>query len=197
MFTGIIEEVGTLKEIKKDRKNLILSISVSFLKELKINQSIAHNGVCLTVVDLNSDDYTVCVINETIKKTNIKLFKKGDLINLERCLSFGDRIDGHFVQGHIDCVVKCVNVTDDGGSWMFKFKYLKEYENYLIHKGSITLNGVSLTISNINYSEKNFEIAIIPYTFNHTNFKFLQEGNYVNAEFDIINKQIERLNQGK
>ena len=197
MFTGIIEEIGILKEIKEDKNNLLLTMHSSFTGELKINQSIAHNGICLTVIDLNKSNYTVCVVEETIQKTNIKSLKTGDLINLERCLSVGDRVDGHFVQGHIDCAIKCCEIGKQNGSWMFKFQCPKKYTDYLTEKGSITLNGISLTIACLNDSGSSFDVAIIPYTFKHTNFNKLKEKDYVNVEFDIISKQIARLNQKK
>ncbi len=197
MFTGIIEEIGTIKKIKKENRNLIIYVKSSFLEDLKINQSISHNGICLTVTELNADNYGVCVVDETIKKTNIGLLKEGGAINLERCLLIGERLDGHFVQGHIDTTIEGVKITDKNGSWMFKFKYEKNYGNYIISKGSIAINGVSLTIANINDIENCFEVAIIPYTFNNTNFKFIKEGYFLNVEFDILAKQISRLNERK
>ena len=197
MFTGIIEEIGILKEIKEDKNNLLLTLYSPFTGELKINQSIAHNGICLTVIDLNNPNYTVCVVEETIQKTNIKSLKIGDLINLERCLSVGDRLDGHFVQGHIDCAIKCCKIGNQNGSWMFRFQYPKKYADYLTEKGSVALNGISLTIANLNASDSSFDVAIIPHTFKHTNFNKLKETDYVNVEFDIISKQIVRLNQKK
>ena len=193
MFTGIIEEVGIVKKIKKNKKNLILEMHVSFLKEIQINQSIAHNGACLTVIELSSESYSVCVINETIKMTNMSLLKEGSLINIERCLAIGDRLDGHFVQGHIDSTVKCVRIQEENGSWRFTFQYLKKYAKYLTPKGSVTLNGVSLTIAKIHDSDNCFEVSIIPYTFDHTNFKLIKVGDSINVEFDIITKQITRL----
>ena len=193
MFTGIIEEIGILKKIKKDKKNLILDIDASFLKELKINQSISHNGICLTVINIEKKHYTVCVVYETIIKTNILTLKEGDLINLERCLKMGDRIDGHIVQGHIDDNIECVRVEDVDGSWNFSFKYPKLYDNYLIPKGSIALNGVSLTITSIDQLKHIFSVTIIPYTLKHTNFKNLKKGDLVNIEFDLLAKQIAKL----
>ena len=193
MFTGIIEEIGILKKIKKDNKNLILDIGASFLKELKVNQSISHNGICLTIINLEKTHYTVCVVYETIIKTNILTLKEGDLINLERCLKMGDRIDGHIVQGHIDNTIECIESKDVNGSWNFSFKYPKLYDKYLIPKGSIALNGVSLTITSINQLKHTFSVTIIPYTLEHTNFKKLKSGDLVNVEFDLVAKQIAKL----
>ncbi|MAZ58183.1 MAG: riboflavin synthase [Flavobacteriales bacterium] len=193
MFTGIIEQLGVIKNIKKDNNNLLLDISVSFVSELKINQSISHNGICLTVIDIEKDYYRVCVINETIKKTNIQSVVEGDLINLERCLVVGDRIDGHIVQGHVDGVTECVNISEKGGSWYFTFKCPQGYTKYLSEKGSICINGVSLTVANIHETEDEFSVAIIPYTFKHTNFKTIKKSDFANVEFDILAKQIDRL----
>ena len=194
MFTGIIEEVGIVKKIKKENKNLILNISVSFLDEIQINQSIAHNGACLTVIRLSEKSYSVHVVSETIQKTNIASLKQGDAINIERCLSIGSRLDGHFVQGHVDCVAKCLSIIDLNGSWVFQFQYPKEYKNYIVHKGSITINGVSLTISNIDDLNNTFEVNIIPYSFQNTNFSKIKIDDFVNVEFDIFGKYFERLN---
>ncbi len=194
MFTGIIEEVGIVKKIKKENKNLILNISVSFLDEVQINQSIAHNGACLTVIELSEESYSVHVVSETIQKTNIASLKQGDAINIERCLSIGSRLDGHFVQGHVDCVAKCLSIIDLNGSWVFQFQYPKEYKNYIVHKGSITINGVSLTISNIDDLNNTFEVNIIPYSFQNTNFSKIKIDDFVNVEFDIFGKYFERLN---
>ena len=194
MFTGIIEEVGIVKKIKKENKNLILNISVSFLDEIQINQSIAHNGACLTVTELSEESYSVHVVSETIQKTNIASLKQGDAINIERCLSIGSRLDGHFVQGHVDCVAKCLSIIDLNGSWVFQFQYPKGYKNYIVHKGSITINGVSLTISNIDDLNNTFEVNIIPYSFQNTNFSIIKIDDFVNVEFDIFGKYFERLN---
>ena len=194
MFTGIIEEVGIVKKIKKENKNLILNISVSFLDEIQINQSIAHNGACLTVIELSEESYCVHVVYETIQKTNIASLKQGDAINIERCLSIGSRLDGHFVQGHVDCVAKCLSIIDLNGSWVFQFQYPKEYKNYIVRKGSITINGVSLTISNIDDLNNTFEVNIIPYSFQNTNFSKIKIDDFVNVEFDIFGKYFERLN---
>ena len=197
MFTGIIEEIGIIEKIEKDRDNIILYIYCSFLDEIKINQSISHNGICLTVTSLNKNNYTVCLISETIRKTNASSWKIGNNINLERCLKIGDRLDGHFVQGHIDSIIECVNIDDQEGSWVFEFKYPQEYAKYIVPKGSISINGVSLTIAEVNDNKSFFTVAIIPYTFQHTNFKSIKKGDYVNIEFDILTKQIVRINENK
>lgn len=195
MFTGIIEEVGVLKKIKKDKNNLILDFSVSFLEDIQINQSIAHNGTCLTVVRLAKDSYSVHIVPETIQKTNLALLKEGDFVNIERCLTLNGRVDGHIVQGHIDCMAQCNEIIDRNGSWIFRFNYSKNHKNYLIEKGSIAINGVSLTISKINDQNNTFEVNIIPYSFQNTNFNLITVNDFVNIEFDIIGKYIARLNQ--
>jgi len=195
MFTGIIESIGVLKKITKEKSNLIFNIQTEFAKELKINQSIAHNGVCLTVIDLFDTSYNVCVVKETVDKTNFLSLQKSDPVNLERCLAIGDRLDGHFVQGHVDCVAKCISMHNAEGSWVFKFKYPEKYMSYIVNKGSVAINGVSLTVSKINDSINSFETTIIPYTLNHTNFKSLKVGDFANIEFDIISKHLIRFNQ--
>jgi riboflavin synthase len=197
MFTGIIEELGIVEKIEKDRDNLIVYIYCSFLEEIKINQSIGHNGVCLTVTALNKNNYTVCVVDETLQKTNILSWRRKDKINLERCLEIGSRLDGHFVQGHIDTVIECVNIYDQKGSWIFEFKYDEEHAKYIVLKGSIAINGISLTIADIKDDQNCFTVAIIPYTFKHTNFRSIKKGNYVNIEFDILTKQMIRLSEKK
>lgn len=197
MFTGIIEDIGQVENIRKEQSNLILTISSKLASELQINQSIAHNGICLTVIEIKEQGYSVCAVEETIKKTNIGLVQAGDLINLERCLVVGDRLDGHIVQGHVDDTVTCEKICERQGSWGFIFKYDHNYQNLISPMGSITLNGISLTISKI-YKNKNcFETSIIPYTFNQTNLKVIKEGDLINVEFDIIAKQILRLSQNK
>ena len=193
MFTGIIEEIGIVEKVEKDRDNIILYIQCSFLDEIKINQSIAHNGICLTVTGLNKNNYTVCVVNETIQKTNVLSWGKRDPINLERGLKIGDRLDGHFVQGHVDIVLECIKIYNQQGSWMFEFKYPQKYAKYIVQKGSISINGVSLTIAETDDSHNSFKVAIIPYTFNHTTFQSIKEGDSINVEFDILTKQIIRL----
>tara|TARA_B100000902_G_scaffold388386_1_gene433883 strand:- start:114 stop:707 length:594 start_codon:yes stop_codon:yes gene_type:complete len=197
MFTGIIEELGVIKKITQDRTNLIIKIEASFIKEIQVKQSVAHNGICLTITEILKNNYSVCLIDETINKTNMSSAKEGDLINLERCLTIGGRLDGHFVQGHVDCQIQCKNIRNNNGSWIFQFMFPKDKGCYLIPKGSITLNGVSLTISSIQDENQLFEVSIIPYTFQNTTFHNLKKGDYVNVEFDLISKQLVRLNQLK
>lgn len=191
MFTGIIETLGTVQEIKKENTNIHLFIRSSITEQLKIDQSVAHNGVCLTVVALNENYYTVTAINETIKKTTISDWSVGDFINLERGMKLGDRLDGHIVQGHVDQTGICKSITEENGSWYFTFEYDELLNNITIEKGSITINGVSLTVVN---SQKNeFSVAIIPYTYEHTNFKSFKIGTRINLEFDVIGKYVSRL----
>ena len=193
MFTGIIESLGTVKEVRQDQDNVHLTISSSITAELKIDQSVAHNGVCLTVVGIDSDSYTVTAIRETIEKTNVGDWKKGDSVNLERAMKLGDRLDGHIVQGHVDQTGICKSVENANGSWYYTFEYDKNLNNITIEKGSITVNGVSLTVVN---SKKNaFSVAIIPYTYEHTNFKNFKVGTKINLEFDVIGKYVSRLHQ--
>lgn len=187
MFTGIIESTGRVKEIKKKDTNLTFFIECDFLSELKIDQSIAHNGVCLTVDGIFNDHYSVTAIKETLDKTNLGTLIVGDLINLERCLKLGDRLDGHIVQGHVDSTATITDVKDINGSWEFYFEY-EPKEFVTVSKGSICVNGVSLTV--VQSSQGKFSVAIIPYTYEHTNFKSLQKGSTVNIEFDIVGKYI-------
>ena len=191
MFTGIIEGMGTVSNLKKELDNLHITIKSDTTKELKIDQSIAHNGVCLTVVDIKDDFYTVTAINETLEKSNLGVFKIGDKINLERAMILGERLDGHIVQGHVDQTAVCTNVTEENGSWMFTFKYDDSINNITIEKGSITVNGVSLTV--VNSKDGEFSVAIIPYTFDNTNFGYIKSGTVVNLEFDVIGKYVQRL----
>jgi riboflavin synthase len=187
MFTGIIESTGKVKEIKKKDTNLTFFIECNFLSELKIDQSIAHNGVCLTVDGIFNDHYSVTAIKETLDKTNLGTLITGDVVNLERCLKLGDRLDGHIVQGHVDSTAIVNNVIDKNGSWEFYFEY-EPKEFITVSKGSICVNGVSLTV--VQSSPGKFSVAIIPYTYEHTNFKSLKKGNLVNIEFDIVGKYI-------
>jgi riboflavin synthase len=191
MFTGIIERTGTVSNLKKELDNLNITIKSDITSELKIDQSIAHNGVCLTVVDITDDLYTVTAINETLEKSNLGVLSVGDNINLERAMILGDRLDGHIVQGHVDQTAICSSVTEENGSWMFTFKYEGSKENVTIEKGSITVNGVSLTV--VNSKDKEFSVAIIPYTFHNTNFGNIKKGTKVNLEFDVIGKYVARL----
>lgn len=195
MFTGIIETLGTIQEIKKDKDNIHITIDASITHELKIDQSVAHNGICLTVVALKDNYYTVTAIDETIQKTNLGDWKEGDLVNLERAMKLGDRLDGHIVQGHVDQTGNCIAISETNGSWLYTFEYDDKLNNLTIEKGSITVNGVSLTVVN---SQKNqFSVAIIPYTHEHTNFKNFKVGSKINLEFDVIGKYVSRLYANK
>ena len=178
-------------EIKKDNSNLHITVNSAITKELKIDQSVAHNGICLTVVSIENDNFTVTAIKETIDKTNLSDWKIGDYINLERAMKLGDRLDGHIVQGHVDQTASCKNIQETNGSWFFTFEYDSSIGNITIEKGSITINGVSLTVVNSGINE--FSVAIIPYTFEHTNFKNLITSATVNLEFDIVGKYISKL----
>lgn len=191
MFTGIIETLGTLKEIRKENDNLHVTITSAFTNELKIDQSVSHNGICLTVVDINQNDYTVTAIRETIEKTNISDWKTNDFINLERGMKLNDRLDGHIVQGHVDQTAICQSIKEANGSWYYTFKYDSTLGNMTIEKGSITANGVSLTV--VDSTENTFSVAIIPYTYEHTNFKYFIVGTKINLEFDVIGKYVARL----
>ena len=189
MFTGIIECIATVEKIEKDKGNLNISLKSSITKELKVDQSLCHNGVCLTVVKLNDDIYTVTVIAESLKKTNLGELKPGDIVNLERSMSFNSRFDGHVVQGHVDEVAVCSESFETNGSWKYVFKHSEQ--NITVEKGSITINGVSLTV--VNSTSSSFSVAIIPYTYENTNFKKMVEGSKVNLEFDILGKYISKL----
>lgn len=193
MFTGIIESLGTVKEVRQDQDNLHLTISSTITPELKIDQSVAHNGVCLTVVAIDSDSYTVTAIRETIEKTNLGDWKIGDSVNLERAMKLGDRLDGHIVQGHVDQIGVCKSIENANGSWHYTFEYDEKLNNITIEKGSITVNGVSLTV--VNSKQNQFSVAIIPYTYEHTNFKNFEIGTKINLEFDVIGKYVARLHQ--
>ena len=191
MFTGIIETLGIIKDIQKEGDNLHITIASSITNELKIDQSVAHNGVCLTVVAISGDEYTVTAIKETILKTNLAEWKVGNIVNLERAMKLGDRLDGHIVQGHVDQIGECISIEEANGSWYFTFKYDRKLNNITIEKGSITINGVSLTV--LNSKDDEFSVAIIPYTFEHTNFKNFTIGTKINLEFDVIGKYVSRL----
>ena len=191
MFTGIIETLGTVKALEKDGDNIHISIQSNLTNELKIDQSVAHNGVCLTVVNINNDVYTVTAIKETIDKTNLSFWNVNDVVNLERAMKLGDRLDGHIVQGHVDQTAACKNIEEANGSWYFTFEYDKNLHNITIEKGSITVNGVSLTV--VNSKENEFSVAIIPYTYAHTNFHNFKIGTKINLEFDVIGKYVARL----
>lgn len=191
MFTGIIETLGIIKDLKKDNNNLNIIVFSSITHELKIDQSVAHNGVCLTVIAINNGEYVVTAIKETIEKTNLADWKVGDLLNLERAMKLSDRLDGHIVQGHVDQTGICKSIEEANGSWYFTFEYDSNFNNITIEKGSITVNGVSLTV--VNSKENEFSVAIIPYTFEHTNFKNIQIGTTINLEFDVVGKYVARL----
>jgi len=191
MFTGIIETLGIIKAIRKENENLHISITSSITNELKIDQSVAHNGICLTIIAIENDSYTVTAIQETTLKTTIGDWKVNDIVNLERAMKLGDRLDGHIVQGHIDQTGICKSITETNGSWLFTFDYDSSYNNITIEKGSITVNGVSLTV--VNSKKNEFSVAIIPYTFSNTNFKNFKIGTKINLEFDVIGKYVARL----
>ena len=192
MFTGIIEDLGKIEKLVQQGGNLNITVSTSITNELKIDQSVAHNGVCLTVVGIEDEAYTVTAIQETLDKTNLALLSEGELVNIERAMKLGDRLDGHIVQGHVDQTAKCINIIQENGSWVFTFEYDKGLNNITIEKGSITVNGVSLTV--VNSQVNRFSVAIIPYTYNHTTFKALKIEDTVNLEFDVIGKYVKRLN---
>ncbi len=191
MFTGIIEDLGIITDLKKEQDNLHITIRSSISQELKIDQSVAHNGVCLTVVAIENNLYTVTAIQETLNKTNFSTLAVGDKVNLERAMKLGDRLDGHIVQGHVDQTAICTSVTPQEGSWVFTFEYDNSKNNITIEKGSVTVNGVSLTV--VNSVAGRFSVAVIPYTYEYTTFKDLKNGSVVNLEFDVIGKYIQRL----
>ncbi len=193
MFTGIIESLGQVADIQKEKENLRFRIKSSLINELKIDQSIAHNGACLTIEKINDQDetYEVVAIKETLEKTNLAQLKEGEFINLERCMQINARIDGHIVQGHVDAIAVLTRISEQQGSWQFDFELL-EPSKLIVEKGSICVNGVSLTAFNID--DSHFSVAIIPYTYEHTIFKDLKEKMSVNIEFDIIGKYVQRLN---
>lgn len=193
MFTGIIESLGSVESIEKEGTNVHFTFSCPFTHELKVDQSVAHNGTCLTVIGINNDQYTITAIEETLKRTNLGELKVGDHVNLERCTKVGDRLDGHIVQGHVDTVGTCVEIIPMDGSTEFVFTY--DYDDVTVSKGSITVNGVSLTV--VQSEDQLFSVHIIPYTIEHTNFHSFKVGSKVNLEFDIIGKYVKRiLNRG-
>lgn len=195
MFTGIIETTAKVEKLETEGSNVHFTFSSNITNELKIDQSLAHNGVCLTVVDVSSDSYTVTAIEETLKRTNLGSLKLGDEVNLERCMSANGRFDGHIVQGHVDITAVCKDIKNHGGSYEFVFEYEQVAGNVTVEKGSVTVNGVSLTVAD---SEKNkFSVHIIPYTYNNTTFKYLKINDVVNIEFDIIGKYVAKLLEKK
>jgi riboflavin synthase len=196
MFSGIVEGMGIVRKIEKDQDNVHLTLSCDFVNELKIDQSLSHNGVCLTVVRKDDATYTVTAIHETLLKSNLGLLKDGDKVNLERSMQMNGRLDGHIVQGHVDQTARCIKVEESQGSWYYTFEYSfdkdKALQGYMtLEKGSVTVNGVSLTV--VNSKDNSFQVAIIPYTYEHTNFHTIKEGTVVNLEFDIIGKYLSRL----
>ncbi|NOR28718.1 MAG: riboflavin synthase [Lutibacter sp.] len=191
MFTGIIESLGIVKNIVQDGENFHITIESNFTSELKVDQSVAHNGVCLTIVNINENEYTVTAIKETLDKSNFKHLKIGDIVNLERAMILGARLDGHIVQGHVDQTATCTNVTEENGSWVYSFEYDTSLSNITIEKGSITINGTSLTV--VNSKQHSFSVAIIPYTYEFTNFHTFKKGTVINLEFDVIGKYVARL----
>ena len=193
MFTGIIETIGIIKDIRKDQENLNLIIESKITNELKIDQSVAHNGICLTVVEIKENRYTVTAIKETIDKTTIGNWRINDPINIERAMILGSRLDGHIVQGHVDQIGFCKNIKEADGSWYFTFEYDTSLSNVTIEKGSITVNGTSLTVVNSKLNE--FSVAIIPYTYENTVFSVIKIGDSVNLEFDVIGKYVKRLTE--
>ncbi|WP_187260636.1 riboflavin synthase [Pontibacter beigongshangensis] len=191
MFTGIIEAVGKVEAIRAEHTNKHFTITCPFTAELQIDQSVAHNGICMTVVGITGNSYTVTAIDETLKKTNLNKLAQGDLVNLERCMQANGRFDGHVVQGHVDQTAICESVTDENGSWLFTFSYDAGTGNVTVEKGSICVNGISLTV--VNSQPDRFSVAIIPYTYEHTNLQHVRPGDSVNLEFDIIGKYVKRL----
>ena len=191
MFTGIIEAQGTVTDIKEEGTNKHFMLTCPFTSELKIDQSLSHNGVCLTVVQIEEDAYRVTAIEETLKKTNLNSLKIGDAVNLERCMPANGRFDGHVVQGHVDQTATCLEAQDQNGSWLYTFEYNAGAGNITVEKGSICINGISLTV--VNSTANQFSVAIIPYTYEHTNLKQVKPGSTVNLEFDIIGKYVAKL----
>lgn len=189
MFTGIVEDMGVVQKIEREKENVHFTLSCSFTHELKIDQSVAHNGCCLTVVSINDDQYTVTAIHETMEKTNLGDWTVGTKVNLERCMTMGGRLDGHIVQGHVDTTAKCIEIEDQDGSWKYTFQYASD--DVTVEKGSVTVNGTSLTV--VDSKDKTFSVCIIPYTHEHTNFHTLKVGDRVNLEFDILGKYVSKL----
>lgn len=189
MFTGIIEQVGRITDVKSEDENIHFTVHSNFTDELKIDQSVAHNGTCLTVVSIDNEEYVVTAIRETLDKTNLGEWKIGTKVNLERCMQMNGRLDGHIVQGHVDSTAVCTFIEDQNGSWKFTFQYTGD--QVTVEKGSITVNGVSLTV--VDSKDKEFSVCIIPFTFEHTNFHQLKVGDKINLEFDIIGKYVAKL----
>lgn len=188
MFTGIIESIGTVEKLVAEETNLHITVSAPIAQELKIDQSVSHNGVCLTVVSIKGDSYTVTAIKETLDRTNLGALKQGAIVNLERCMPANGRYDGHIVQGHVDHRATMKSVTEEGGSWVFDFELDEAHKGLIVEKGSICVNGISLTVASV--AERSFTVAIIPYTYEHTNLQQLVAGNTVNIEFDVLGKYV-------
>lgn len=195
MFTGIIESLGVVAALRPEGSNLHITIRASISNELKIDQSVSHNGVCLTVVQAGDGMHTVTAVDETLQRSNLGQLQTGDVINLERCLRIGDRLDGHMVQGHVDATARLLSAEDQQGSWLLTFGFEPARGRYIVNKGSISLNGISLTVFGV--TENTFSVAIIPYTWEHTNLSKLKAGDYVNVEFDIIGKYVEKMMRGQ
>ncbi|GLU43295.1 riboflavin synthase [Allomuricauda sp. NBRC 101325] len=191
MFTGIIETLGKVENLKKEGSNLHITVASDITSELKIDQSVAHNGVCLTVVSLTDKSYTVTAIEETLNKTNLDDLMVGNVVNLERAMVLGARLDGHIVQGHVDQTAQCISIEEKDGSWAYTFQYDSKLNNVTIEKGSITVDGVSLTV--VDSKKDQFSVAIIPYTYEHTRFHTYKVGTVVNLEFDVVGKYVARL----
>jgi riboflavin synthase len=193
MFTGIIEQLGQITKVVKEAENVHFTVKADFTDELKVDQSVAHNGTCLTVVEINGSEYVVTAIKETLDKTNLGTWEVGTKVNLERCMQMNGRLDGHIVQGHVDTTATCISIENQEGSWKFTFKY--ETEQVTVEKGSITVNGVSLTV--VDSKPNQFSVCIIPFTYEHTNFHQLEVGSKINLEFDIIGKYVAKLMAAK
>lgn len=193
MFTGIIEQLGHITKVVKEAENVNFTVKADFTNELKVDQSVAHNGTCLTVVEINGNEYVVTAIKETLDKTNLGTWEVGTKVNLERCMQMNGRLDGHIVQGHVDTTATCISIENQEGSWKFTFQY--ETEQVTVEKGSITVNGVSLTV--VDSKPNQFSVCIIPFTYEHTNFHQLEVGSKINLEFDIIGKYVAKLMAAK
>ena len=191
MFTGIIETLGTVTNISNNKSNVDFTISSDLSHELKIDQSVAHNGVCLTVINVSENSHTVTAIDETLQKTNLGDWQTGSLVNLERCMQMNGRLDGHIVQGHVDQTARCIALTETDGSWLYTFEYHSNFDHVTVEKGSVCVNGISLTV--VNSLNNQFSVAIIPYTYENTNLKTVKVGSLVNLEFDIIGKYVAKL----
>ena len=192
MFTGIVESLGEIVDINEELDNIHFTVRSEISPELKIDQSLSHSGVCLTVVDIEKNCHTVTAVKETLDKSALKNLKKGDIFNLERAMKLGGRLDGHLVQGHVDDIAKCVDVKMNEGSWIFTFSFNEKFKNLIIEKGSICINGVSLTVFNV--TKNSFDVTIIPYTYDNTNFNKINVGDIVNIEYDMIGKYLARFN---